>query len=137
VLLALALMLGGCTHATTQSADEPRPSTSDVTPSLSGSASPIASDVSPSVSAASTSASAAAATKASAAATTKAVTKPVSLAPISRPFPASNAWNTAIAGKAVDPLSAAIIASIGTSTTLHMDFGANWNGGPYLLTWRM
>jgi hypothetical protein len=53
------------------------------------------------------------------------------LGPISRPFPSSNAWNTPIAGKAVDPLSAAIIASIGTATKLHMDFGANWNGGPF------
>ena len=53
------------------------------------------------------------------------------LASISRPFPASNAWNTPITNKAVDPLSAAIIASIGSSTKLHMDFGANWNGGPF------
>lgn len=53
------------------------------------------------------------------------------LAPISRPFPSTNAWNTPISGSSVDPLSAAIIASIGSSRTLHMDFGANWNGGPF------
>jgi len=53
------------------------------------------------------------------------------LGAISRPFPASNAWNTPITGRALDPLSAAIIASIGGSTKLHMDFGANWNGGPF------
>jgi hypothetical protein len=50
---------------------------------------------------------------------------------MSRPFPASNAWNTPITTTAVDPLSAAIIASIGGSTKLHMDFGANWDGGPF------
>ena len=38
---------------------------------------------------------------------------------------------SAITGTAVDPLSSAIIASIGSSTKLHMDFGANWNGGPF------
>ncbi len=126
----MALLAGSCTHATTTASD-PVSSTSELTPSLSesGSASPSASEVTPSASAASSASSASA--KASAAATTKAAAKPVNLAPVARPFPATNAWNTPIAGKAVDPLSAAIIASIGTSTTLHMDFGANWNGGPF------
>lgn len=32
---------------------------------------------------------------------------------------------------AATKVSAAIIASIGASTKLHMDFGANWNGGPF------
>ncbi len=40
------------------------------------------------------------------------------------PFPANNAWNTKIAAAAVDPNSAALIASIGLNTGLHPDFGA-------------
>jgi len=46
-------------------------------------------------------------------------------------FPADNAWNTDISSAAVDPNSAALIASIGTNTGLHPDFGAGlYNGGP-------
>ena len=48
-----------------------------------------------------------------------------------RPFPADNPWNTPIDQAAVDPNSDALIASIGTSTAFHPDFGANWNGGPF------
>lgn len=48
-----------------------------------------------------------------------------------RPFPAGDAWNTAIAGAPVDPASATLIASIGASDRLHPDFGANWDGGPF------
>ena len=48
-----------------------------------------------------------------------------------RAFPASNAWNTDISGAAVDPASDALIASIGSGTGLHADFGAGlYNGGP-------
>jgi hypothetical protein len=39
------------------------------------------------------------------------------------PFPADNAWNTVVAGLPVDPDSDAIIAYVGTATTLHPDFG--------------
>ena len=46
-------------------------------------------------------------------------------------FPASNPWNADISTAAVDPNSAIIIASIGTATGLHADFGAGlYNGGP-------
>ncbi|WP_395700308.1 hypothetical protein [Aquabacterium sp.] len=46
-------------------------------------------------------------------------------------FPATNAWNTAIDTQAVDPNSAALIASIGLSTGLHPDFGAGlYQGAP-------
>ncbi len=46
-------------------------------------------------------------------------------------FPASNPWNTDISAAQVDPNSANIIASIGTATGLHPDFGAGlYNGGP-------
>jgi len=48
-----------------------------------------------------------------------------------RPFPANNPWNTAIDQDPVDPNSANLIASIGLSTSLHPDFGANYNGGPF------
>ena len=44
-------------------------------------------------------------------------------------FPASNAWNTTVAGAEVDPASAALIASIGAGTNLHPDFGADIGGG--------
>ena len=47
------------------------------------------------------------------------------------PFPASNAWNTDISQQAVDPNSAALIASIGLGAGLHPDFGAGlYNGAP-------
>ena len=48
-----------------------------------------------------------------------------------RVFPASNPWNTPVDAAPVDPNSAALIASIGGRATLHPDFGANWNGGPF------
>lgn len=48
-----------------------------------------------------------------------------------RPFPASDPWNTRVDSMPVDPSSSTLIASIGSSRTLHMDFGANWNGGPF------
>lgn len=48
-----------------------------------------------------------------------------------RLFPADNPWNTPVDSAAVDPNSAALIASIGTAGTLHPDFGADWNGGPF------
>ncbi len=47
------------------------------------------------------------------------------------PFPADNAWNTPVDTAAVDPNSANLIASIGLTTGLHPDFGANYNGGPF------
>jgi hypothetical protein len=48
-----------------------------------------------------------------------------------RPFPADDAWNTRVDGAPVDPASGTLIASIGASDHLHMDFGADWNGGPF------
>ena len=47
------------------------------------------------------------------------------------PFPADNPWNQVVAGLPVDPNSDAIIAYVGSTTTLHPDFGSGlWNGGP-------
>jgi hypothetical protein len=48
----------------------------------------------------------------------------------SLPFPASNAWNRDVSADPVDPNSANLIASIGLSTGLHPDFGADTSGGP-------
>lgn len=48
-----------------------------------------------------------------------------------RPFPDDNPWNTPIDTEPVDPNSANLIASIGLTKSLHPDFGANWNGGPF------
>ncbi len=48
-----------------------------------------------------------------------------------RPFPDDNPWNTPIDQSPVDSNSATLIASIGLSTSLHPDFGANWDGGPF------
>lgn len=46
-------------------------------------------------------------------------------------YPANNSWNTPIDTAQVDPSSAAIIAAIGLAKSLHPDFGANYNGGPF------
>ena len=46
-------------------------------------------------------------------------------------FPADNPWNTAVDQADVDPNSAALIASIGITSTLHPDFGAHWPKGPF------
>src|SRR5215510_6764706 len=40
------------------------------------------------------------------------------------PFPASSLWNTDISAASVDPNSANIISFIGSTVTLHPDFGA-------------
>jgi hypothetical protein len=48
-----------------------------------------------------------------------------------RPFPDDNPWNTPVEGMPVDPNSDALIASIGLTTGLHPDFGADYNGGPF------
>ena len=48
-----------------------------------------------------------------------------------RVFPADNPWNQAVDTLPVDPNSDALIDSIGRDTTLHPDFGANWDGGPF------
>lgn len=48
-----------------------------------------------------------------------------------RPFPATDPWNTRVDAAPVDARSTTLIASIGASDHLHMDFGANWNGGPF------
>ena len=48
-----------------------------------------------------------------------------------RPFPDDSAWNTPIDKAGVDPNSTVLINSIGASTGLHPDFGANWDGGPF------
>ncbi len=46
------------------------------------------------------------------------------------PFPADNPWNTDISSEPVDPLSDALIASIGLDRGLHPDFGTVSDGAP-------
>jgi hypothetical protein len=48
-----------------------------------------------------------------------------------RPFPADNPWNTPVDHDPVDPSSDTLIASIGLTRSLHPDFGADYNGGPF------
>jgi hypothetical protein len=48
-----------------------------------------------------------------------------------RPFPDDNPWNTPIDQEPVDPDSDLFIDSIGRTASLHPDFGADWNGGPF------
>jgi plastocyanin len=45
-------------------------------------------------------------------------------------FPASSPWNTDISTAAVDPNSAALIASCGSGNQLHPDFGTVYHGAP-------
>ncbi|MGH7784597.1 MAG: hypothetical protein ACREO5_12240, partial [Candidatus Binatia bacterium] len=47
-----------------------------------------------------------------------------------RPFPSNSAWNMDISKYPVHPNSTNLIASIGTSTGLHPDFGTFWQGEP-------
>jgi len=47
-----------------------------------------------------------------------------------RPFPANNAWNMDVSRFPVHPNSANLIASIGSNTGLHADFGTFWEGAP-------
>src|SRR5215469_14398601 len=54
------------------------------------------------------------------------------------PFPADNLWNQDVSAASVDPNSAKIISFIGSSTTLHPDFGAGLYAGqtigiPYMV----
>jgi hypothetical protein len=46
-------------------------------------------------------------------------------------FPADNIWNVPIDNLPVDARSDDYINTIGRTTSLHPDFGANWNGGPF------
>ncbi len=48
-----------------------------------------------------------------------------------RPFPDDNLWNQTVDRLPVDPNSNQLIASISLGKSLHPDFGANWNGGPF------
>jgi hypothetical protein len=46
-------------------------------------------------------------------------------------LPADNIWNTRVDTLPLDPSSAAYVASIGATATMHADFGSGlWNGGP-------
>jgi len=45
-------------------------------------------------------------------------------------FPSDNPWNWDISGYAVHPNSDNFVNSVGASTSLHPDFGAEWNGVP-------
>ena len=47
-----------------------------------------------------------------------------------RVFPADNPWNEDISQMPVDPNSDNLIASIGSNTSVHPDFGTVWNGAP-------
>ena len=46
-------------------------------------------------------------------------------------LPADNIWNVPIDNLPVDAHSDDYINTIGRTTSLHPDFGANWNGGPF------
>ncbi len=46
-------------------------------------------------------------------------------------LPVDNVWNVPIDQLPVDAHSDDYIATIGRNTSLHPDFGANWNGGPF------
>jgi hypothetical protein len=46
-------------------------------------------------------------------------------------FPSDNVWNVPVDELPVHPMSTTWIAAMGAETTLHPDFGANWNGGPF------
>ena len=48
-----------------------------------------------------------------------------------RIFPASDPWNQPVDTALVDANSSAILTRIGLTKSLHPDFGANWNGGPF------
>jgi hypothetical protein len=45
-------------------------------------------------------------------------------------FPADNYWNQDISNEPVDPNSATYVNSLGSSETLHPDFGTWWDGAP-------
>ena len=46
-------------------------------------------------------------------------------------FPADNAWNRRVDALPVAPGSAATVAAIGATKTMHADFGSGlWDGGP-------
>jgi hypothetical protein len=47
-----------------------------------------------------------------------------------RVFPADNAWNRDVSADAVDPSSAALIASCGATKRVHPDFGTVYDGAP-------
>ena len=51
-------------------------------------------------------------------------------------FPANNPWNQRIDAAPVDANSAAVINRF-ASAGLHADFGANWNGGPFGIPYRV
>jgi hypothetical protein len=50
-------------------------------------------------------------------------------------FPPNNPWNTDISNYPVHPNSANFIASIGTGTGMHPDFGTFWEGAPNGIPW--
>jgi hypothetical protein len=45
-------------------------------------------------------------------------------------FPADNPWNRDISGDTVDPVSAAMVSSCGSGSTVHPDFGTIYDGAP-------
>ncbi len=47
-----------------------------------------------------------------------------------RIFPADDPWNREVSADPVDPNSNALIATCGSSATLHPDFGTSYSGGP-------
>lgn len=56
--------------------------------------------------------------------------EPVALLAGRRMFPANNPWNREVSADPVDPNSSALIATCGSSATLHPDFGTSNSGGP-------
>jgi len=68
---------------------------------------------------------------AAAATTSAALAAPLPGARACRIFPQDNAWNRRVDTLPVLPGSAATVASIGATKTMHADFGSGlWNGGP-------
>ncbi len=48
-----------------------------------------------------------------------------------RMLPDDNPWNARVDALPLDPSSDALIDTIGRQTSLHPDFGADWDGGPF------
>ncbi len=132
--LAFSTVLGACAGragpAPTSRASTPAPTTATATPSTSTTTAP-ATPTWPS--APTTSATPSTVGPPVAAPSGPAVAPPPgALAPLAfRLFPTTDAWNTRVDGAAVDPASGTLLSSIGTDGHLHMDFGADWDGGPF------
>src|SRR5436305_14055507 len=55
---------------------------------------------------------------------------PVPEAPNCAMFPANSFWHAGVSSLPVDAKSSTYIGSIGSTTSMHADFGTVWNGAP-------